>query len=142
MNFVQISERLRLPMAELQFSFDRSSGPGGQHVNKVNTRVQLRFEPASSATLTEDQRRRLCGFLHSRLTRDGSLVVRSSRFRSQARNRRDCLEKFARLLAEALKPPSPPRRRTRPGRAAVARRLHSKKLQSLKKSSRARPGLG
>lgn len=141
MNFVQISERLRIPMAELQFSFDRSSGPGGQHVNKVSTRVELRFEPASSSALTEDQRRRLCGSLHSRLTRGGSLVVRSSRYRSQARNRRDCLEKFALLLSEALRPPSPPRRRTRPNRAAVARRLHSKKLQSLKKSRRGRPGL-
>ena len=140
MDFVQINERLRIPMAELRFSFDRSSGPGGQHVNKVNTRVELRFEPTSSATLTEDQRRRLCGSLHGRLTRDGSLIVRSSRFRSQIRNRRDCLEKLARLLAEALKPPAPPRRRTRPGRSAVAKRLQSKKLQALKKIRRSRPG--
>ena len=141
MDFVQINERLRIPMAELRFSFDRSSGPGGQHVNKVNTRVELRFEPSSSVALTEDQRQRLCRSLHGRLTRDGSLVVRSSRFRSQLRNRRDCLEKFARLLAEALRPPSPPRRRTRPGRAAVAKRLQSKKLQALKKNRRTRPGL-
>ena len=141
MDFVQISERVRIPMAELRFSFDRSSGPGGQHVNKVNTRVELRFAPASSAALTEEQRRRLGSSLRGRLTRDGSLIVRSSRFRSQLRNRHDCLEKFAQLLADALRPPPPPRRRSRPGRAAVARRLQSKKLQSLKKTRRSRPGL-
>ena len=141
MDFVQISERVRIPMAELRFSFDRSSGPGGQHVNKVNTRVELRFEPASSAALTEDQRRRLGSSLRGRLTRDGSLIVRSSRFRAQRRNRHDGLENFAQLLADALRPPPPPRRRSRPGRAAVARRLQSKKLQSLKKTRRSRPGL-
>ena len=141
MDDVRIDEHVIIPLSELRFSFDRSSGPGGQHVNKVNTRVELRFDLAASRTLGDEQRRRLRANLRSRVNAEGQLVVRSSRYRSQSRNRRDCVDKFARLVADGLRPPPPPRRRTRPGRAAVARRLQSKKLHALKKGRRRRPGI-
>jgi len=134
-----ITGNLEIPLAELRFSFDRSPGPGGQNVNKLNTRAELRFDLENSPSLSDDQRRRLAAGLTSRLNQEGVLIVRSSRYRSQRRNREDCLEKLAALLAEKLKPPPPKRRSTRPSRAAVARRLDGKKRQSQKKSLRRRP---
>ena len=136
---VDLPGGLRIPLSELRFSFARSPGPGGQHVNKVNTRVELRFDLAASPSLPEQLRRRALARLEGRLNRAGQLVVGSSRHRSQSRNRQDCVERFRALLAEALRPPAPRRRRTRPGRAAIARRREAKKHQSRKKSLRKRP---
>lgn len=130
---------LRIPLSELRFSFSRSPGPGGQHVNKVNTRVELRFDLAACPGLPAELRRRALERLADRLNRAGQLVVASSRHRSQSRNRQDCIERFQALLAEALRPPGPRRRRTRPGRAAIARRREAKTHQSRKKSLRRRP---
>ena len=130
-----------IPLGELMFSFGRSPGPGGQHVNKSNTRVQVRFGVHASPSLTYEQRRRICSRLASRLTSEGHLVLHSSASRSQLRNREDCLRRLAKMLAEALRPPPPPRRRTRPGRAAVARRLDGKARQGQKKGLRRRPPL-
>lgn len=134
-----ITGNLEIPLTELRFSFDRSPGPGGQNVNKLNTRAELRFDLEHSPSLSDDQRRRLAAGLIARLNQEGVLIVRSSRYRSQSRNREDCLEKLAALLAEQLKPPPPKRRSTRPSRAAVARRLDGKKRQAQKKSLRRRP---
>lgn len=139
MKFLTITENLKIPLAELRFSFDRSPGPGGQNVNKLNTRAELRFDLQASPSLSADQRCRLVAGLEKRLTPAGVLIVRSSRFRTQLRNKEDCLEKLANLLAEPLKPPPPKRRPTRPGRAAVARRLDSKKRRGQKKALRRRP---
>jgi len=136
-----ITRSLKIPLSELSFSFGRSPGPGGQNVNKLNTRAELRFDLKSSSSLSEDQRQRLMASLGSRLTRSGMLIVRSSRFRTQGRNKEDCLSKFAALLAEHLKPPPPKRRPTRPSRGAVARRLESKRRQAQKKALRRRPSL-
>lgn len=136
---VDLPGGLRIPLSELRFSFARSPGPGGQHVNKVNTRVEVRFDLAASPSLPEQLRRRALARLGGRLNRAGQLVVASSRHRSQSRNRQDCVERFRALLAEALRPPAPRRRRTRPGRAAIARRREAKKHQSRKKSLRKRP---
>lgn len=130
-----------IPVAELSFSFGRSPGPGGQNVNKVNTRVELRFGLADSPSLSDEQRRRACAQLASRLNRAGEIVVLSSRFRSQLRNRLDCVERFTALLGQALRPPPPPRRRTRPGRTAVARRLDRKKRNARRKGLRRPPRL-
>lgn len=130
-----------IPHAELVFSFGRSPGPGGQHVNKSNTRAQLRFDVLRSPSLSDEQRRRVRSRMSSRLTSEGCLVLHSSASRSQLRNRDDCLQRLAKLLAEALRPPPPPRRRTRPGRAAVARRLDGKTRQGQKKGLRRRPPL-
>ena len=136
---VDLPGGLCIPLSELRFSFARSPGPGGQHVNKVNTRVEVRFDLAASPSLPEQLRRRALARLGGRLNRAGQLVVASSRHRSQSRNRQDCVERFRALLAEALRPPAPRRRRTRPGRAAIARRREAKKHQSRKKSLRKRP---
>ncbi len=130
---------IRLPLSELKFSFSRSPGPGGQHVNKVNTRVELRFDVAACPHLPVELRQRALARLADRLNRAGELVVASSRHRSQTRNRLHCIERFQALMAEALRPPGPPRRRTRPGRAAIARRRDAKMRQSRKKSLRRRP---
>lgn len=128
-----------IPPGELVFTYGRSPGPGGQHVNKSNTRAQLRFDLLGSPSLSTEQRSRARSRLGSRLTGDGHLLVASSHSRSQAQNRQDCLDRLARILAEALRPPPPPRRRTRPGRAAVARRLDSKSRRGQKKNLRRRP---
>ena len=139
MDAVQINSRLNIPLAELRFSYTRSPGPGGQNVNKLNTRAELRFDPAHSPSLNPGQRERLLASLRQRLTRDGILVINSSRFRTQHRNRQDCLEKFAELLAIPLRPPPPNRRPKRPSRTAVERRLNRKKQHAQKKSLRRRP---
>lgn len=138
---LQVSSKLTIPASELRFSFDRSPGPGGQNVNKLNTRAELRYDVVRSRALSEDQRRRLRGALHGQLTRDGVLVVRSSRHRTQAQNRDDSLQKLASILARALQPPPPKRRRTRPSRAARARRLNNKRRHAEKKALRQRPQL-
>lgn len=139
MNILEITPDLRIPLAELRFSFDRSPGPGGQNVNKTNTRAELRFDLQHSPSLSEEQRQRLTAGLGSRLTQEGFLIILSSRFRTQRQNRVDCLEKFTALLAALLQPPPPPRRPTRPGRGKVLRRLHQKKVQAHKKGLRRRP---
>ena len=141
MERLEITTTLSIPMAELRVSFTRSSGAGGQHVNKVSTRVEMRFDVARSGTLSEGQRAMLLKRLVSRLTATGVLVVNSDRHRTQGRNREDCQERLAAILAQALKPPPPKRRKTRPGRAAQRRRLDAKKRQGEKKSSRRRPEL-
>ena len=130
-----------IPSAELVFSYGRSPGPGGQHVNKSNTRAQLRFDAMGSPTLTDEQRRRLRQRLASRLTAEGHVILHSSFSRSQTRNRQDCLRRLAKMLAEALRPPPPPRRRTHPGRSAIARRLDGKTRHAKKKGLRKRPPL-
>ena len=141
MDSLQVTGDLSIPVPELRFSFDHSPGPGGQNVNKLNTRAELRFQVACSASLTAEQQRRLRSALHGQLTREGILIVRSSRHRSQARNKEDCLDKLAAILARALRPPPPKRRPTRPGRAAKARRLDGKRRQSEKKIMRQRPSM-
>lgn len=141
METLTINDSLEIPLSELRFSFDRSPGPGGQNVNKLNTRAELRFDLQTSSSLSDDQRQRLVAGLTSRLTQEGVLIVRSSRFRTQNRNREDCLEKFAALLAHHLRPPPPKRRLRRPSRAAAARRVDHKKRQSKKKALRRRPSL-
>ena len=108
-------------------------------MNKVSTRVEMRFDVAQSISLSEGQRAILLDRLASRLTATGVLVVNSDRHRTQGRNREDCQERLAATLAQALKPLPPKRRKTHPGRAAQRRRLDAKKRQGEKKSSRRRP---
>jgi ribosome-associated protein len=136
---LRITPALQIPAAELRFTFDRSPGPGGQNVNKVNTRAELRFDVATSPSLTEEDRHRLLAGLGPRLTQAGLLIVRSSRFRSQKRNQDDCLAKLADLLSVQLAPPPPVRRPTRPHRGAVARRLEGKRRRSESKALRRHP---
>ena len=139
METLYITSILDIPLADLRFKFNRSSGPGGQNVNKLNTRAELQYNFAQSAVLSALQRQRIAEKLSARLNSKGLLIVNSERFRTQGRNREDCLDKLSALLAEAIKPPPPKRRKTKPGRAARARRLDGKKRHSEKKKSRRRP---
>jgi ribosome-associated protein len=129
---------LRIPLSEFEFSFARSSGPGGQNVNKVNSKAVLRWPALASPSLPADVRQRLLAQFRSRLTTEGELLIVSQRYRDQPRNIDDCLEKLRELLTSVLVAPKK-RRPTRPGRAAKQRRLDSKKADSQKKNLRRKP---
>jgi len=138
METLYISPSLSIPLSELRFKFHRSSGPGGQNVNKLNTSVELQFDFVHSAVLSDEQRRRIAKKLAARLNSTGALSIQSERFRTQGRNRADCLNKLAALIAAALKT-QPKRKKTKPSRTAQARRLDSKRRHSEKKKSRRTP---
>ena len=129
---------LVVPDAELVERFSRSSGPGGQGVNTADSRVELRWDVAASAALTDAQRTRLLDGLASRLV-DGVLVIVASEHRAQRQNRTAARARLAALVSEALTPPPPPRRPTAPSRAARQRRLDEKKRRGSIKASRGRP---
>ena len=120
---------------ELRWSNSRSPGPGGQHVNKANTRVRLRWNILQSRLLSEEQRLHLLSKLAGRLTANGDLHIDSALTRSQAANRQDALAKLNELLRQAFAPTAA-RRATRPTAAARKKRLRSKKKQSEKKQWR------
>lgn len=130
-----IPQGLVVPAAELVERFSRSSGPGGQSVNTTDSRVELEYDVASSAVLTEAQRQRVLSHLGPRLV-DGRVVVDSSEHRSQHRNRVAARERLADLLREALAPPPPPRRPTRPTKGSQRRRLEAKKQRGQTKALR------
>ena len=129
-----------LDESELEFRFTRSGGPGGQHVNTSATRVELVFDLAASQALDELERSLAARRLRSRLDGDGRLRVVAQDERSQVRNRRLAIERFCELMREALRPPPPARRPTRPGRAAEERRLAGKRQASTRKRLRRPPG--
>jgi len=126
---IHVNDRLELPVEELSFSASRGGGPGGQHVNKVASRITLRFDVANSPSLSDDQRRTLLEKLSSRLTRDGVLLLSSHESRSQVANREEVVRRFAQLLREGLLRPKR-RRPTRPTRGSRERRIESKKRRS------------
>ncbi len=132
---IEINESLSIPEDALEFTASRSSGPGGQHVNKVNSRVTLHFDVQGATCLDEPQRDRLLSRLSHRLTKDGVLQMHSEKSRSQAANRRELIERFATLLRDALRPRKK-RRKTRPSRGAVQRRLDEKKRRGERKRLR------
>jgi ribosome-associated protein len=123
---------------ELSFAASRSSGPGGQNVNKVNTKVELRFILAQSKVLTDEQIQLLTSKLEAQLTAEGELLVVSQATRSQLKNKEDAIEKFFGLLDKALKPRRK-RLATRPSGASVLKRLDFKKQLSQKKNLRKKP---
>jgi len=136
-----INDRLVIPAAELQWRFSRSSGPGGQAVNTTDSRVELRFDLESSKALGPFRKARLREKLALRLEGDCLRVVAAEE-RSQWQNRQRAMARLADLLREGLKPPAPKRRPTRPGRAAVKRRLEAKGRRSeLKRRRQGRPSL-
>ncbi|WP_019946466.1 alternative ribosome rescue aminoacyl-tRNA hydrolase ArfB [Hymenobacter aerophilus] len=124
-------------LPELQFQTSRSSGPGGQNVNKVESRVELRFRIADSQLLSDEQKQTLLEKLASRLTQEGELLVTAQEDRSQLRNRETALLKFHQLLVKTLHRPKT-RRPTKPGKGAVRKRLESKKKHGDKKVNRGR----
>ena len=134
---IRISRHITIPEEELQESFIRASGPGGQNVNKVATAVMLRFNVASSPSLPDEVRQRMMRQIGARLTEDGELVILARRYRSQEKNRADARERLAALIRRAAEPPVL-RVRTRPSRAAREKRLAEKKVRSRLKSDRHR----
>lgn len=135
-----VNDKLSIPVSELQFRFSTSSGPGGQHANKAETRVTLLFDVANSPSLTEAQREQVMQRLASRIDSSGVLQVSSQASRSQHQNRETAVSRFQQLLAEALKPRRQ-RRKTRAGQAAIERRLEEKRKRSERKRERGRDWL-
>jgi ribosome-associated protein len=129
---------LVIPAAELEWQFVRSSGPGGQHVNRTSSKAILRFDARHSPSLPESVRRRLLHLVAARLTQEGHLVITSQRFRDQPQNVSDCLAKLSTLVERAFRPP-PVRKRTKVPRSAVARRLEGKRQRGATKAMRRRP---
>ncbi|MCK4351251.1 MAG: aminoacyl-tRNA hydrolase [Candidatus Krumholzibacteria bacterium] len=130
-----IKDNLTIPDNELTFEFSRSSGPGGQNVNKVSTRVTLLFDVSGSPSLTEDQRSRIKKKLRTRITKTGVLRVTSQKHRSQSANREAARQRFAELIHTALQRPRP-RRKTKVPKAVRERRLKEKKQRSILKHRR------
>jgi len=132
-----VADDLVIPDREIRFTFSRSGGPGGQNVNKVNTRVTLLFEPEGSSVLTPEQVGLIKQHLASRMGADGVLRVVSQQSRSQSANREAARERLARILADALYV-RPERRDTSPPRNVTRRRLEDKRLRGRLKQSRRR----
>jgi ribosome-associated protein len=135
---LEVSPALTIPASELGWRFSRSSGPGGQHVNTSDSRVQLTWNVVESAALTEEQRLLLLARLGRRLV-DGALTVVASEQRSQLRNREIALDKLASLVGDGLAPAAARRRATRPTRGSDRRRLVAKQERSATKKQRRRP---
>ena len=135
---IVVSPRLTIPAGELSIQFARSGGPGGQNVNKVSSKVDLRWHPASSSALTEHDRAYLLERLRSRLTTEGELIVTSTATRDQLKNRDDAAKKLALIVRTALERPKP-RKETKPSRGAKRRRVADKRHHSeIKRNRRSR----
>jgi ribosome-associated protein len=132
---LEITANLTIPDDELDFTFARSGGPGGQNVNKVSSKVHLRWNPAASSSLPEDVKQRLLAQQRHRLTKEGDLLITSQLTRDQGKNVEDCLAKLRELIAVALHPPKK-RHKTKPTRGSKERRLQAKKLHARRKEGR------
>lgn len=135
---VRVSAGLVIPAAELSWRFSRSSGPGGQGVNTADSRVELMWDATASTVLSRVQRERLIERLGDRLV-GGVLTIAASEHRAQLRNRDAARARLAALVAEAVAPPAPPRRATKPTRGSRERRLQAKQRRTDVKRMRQRP---
>ena len=138
---IQISEHVTLDEDEIVLKAVRASGPGGQHVNKTSTAIELRFDARSSPSLPDAVFSRLKPLAGSRMTQDGVIVLFAQGSRSQEMNRQEAIDRLVELLREAAKPPPPPRKKTRPTKASKERRLTAKKTRGGVKAMRGKPGL-
>ena len=134
---IRVTPNIALDEREIDLSFIRASGPGGQNVNKVSTAVQLRFDLRHSPSLPPDVRQRAERLAGRRVSGEGVLVITAQRFASQERNRRDAIARLVALIGEAARPPKA-RRPTRPTRASRERRLESKRRHGEVKRGRRR----
>src|SRR5437763_14852696 len=137
---IRITDDIAIDEREIDESFVRSSGPGGQNVNKLSTAVQLRFNVRGSPSLPNDVAIRLMNLAGKRLTKDGVIVLVAQNHRTQERNRADALERLVALIQEAAVRPTP-RRATKPTKASKERRLEGKKARAaIKGMRRTKPG--
>ena len=139
---IVVTPRVTIPGGELSLAFSRSGGPGGQNVNKVASKVELRWNPATSAvlsTLTDDERTWLLGRLQAKLTGDGELIVTSTATRDQIKNRDDATEKLAQIVRTAMTRPKP-RKPTKVSKSAKRRRIADKRHQGERKRNRSKSG--
>lgn len=132
---INIASNIFIDMSELQFSFIRASGPGGQNVNKVASAVQLRFNVKESNNLPEEIKERLLVIAKNKINDKGELIIDARRFRTQIKNRKDAVERLIQFIQKATEVPRQ-RKATRPSRAAHERRLEAKQIQSAKKQTR------
>jgi len=121
-----ITPKIQLDESELDFSFIRSPGPGGQNVNKVSTAVQLRFNVKDTPSLPEEVKQRLTHIVGRRMTVEGILIIEARQYRSQERNRQAAIERLVRLIQQASYPPKA-RHKTRPSQSSILRRLETKR---------------
>jgi len=135
---LEITPSVQIPESELEFTFVRAEGPGGQNVNKVATAVQLRFDVLHSPFLPEYAKSRLARLAGRRMTGDGMLVIEAKRFRTQESNRQEAQERFVELIRRALEKPKL-RRKTMPSQAAKEARLRTKKRRGEIKKMRKEP---
>ena len=132
-----INDKVEIPLSELVYTASRSSGPGGQHVNTSDTRIQVRWNVKESSALDDAGRARVLKMLASRLTEAGDLILAGDSHRSQRRNREDVTQRLAALVREALIPPKP-RRKTKPTRASKEKRLDEKRRKAQIKKGRSK----
>jgi ribosome-associated protein len=135
---LRVTDDIALPRAELGWRFSRSGGPGGQSVNTTDSRVELRFDLAATQALPEPLKERALLRLGNRLV-DGVLSIVASEHRSQLQNRRAAEERLVSVIAQAIAPPPRPRKRTKPSKRAIERRLTDKRRTGLRKQERRRP---
>lgn len=138
---LQVTREIQIPLSEIKFTYARSSGPGGQNVNKVNSKAVLHWNLSASPSLTPELRFRLMSQLGERVTQEGEVVLSSDRFRDQGRNREDCLIKLRELLNFAAFVPKK-RKKTRPSQSRIRKNKEAKSRHSDKKKSRRFSGRG